>query len=144
MKREKSANDKNKSEKSLEVGSQVLMRIPGIKAALQAAWEGPYSIVGKSSRVTYQVSKGEGHPTKTAHRDNLKVYTPRPLAVNAVTLVAEEQGISPDLLVSKATLSVDVCPGFRVDELNHALDSVCEYLVMFQDYAELVPVRLLW
>jgi len=119
--------DRNKTDKVLEVGTQVLMRIPGMKAALQAAWEGPYTILNRSSRVSYQISKGEGHPTRLAHRDNLKVYTPRPLAVNAITLVAEEQGIAPDLLASKASLSDEVCPGYRADDLSNALSSVSEH-----------------
>ncbi len=54
--------DRNKSDKPLEIGSKVLMRIPGMKAALQAAWEGPYHIVDRSSRVTYKVCKGDDHP----------------------------------------------------------------------------------
>ncbi len=123
----KLAFDKNKSDKQLEIGSQVLMRVPGVKAALQAAWEGPYTIKKRSSRVTYLVSKGENHPTKVAHRDNLKVYVPRPFSVNAVTLIAEDQGIAPDLLVSKALLGDEVCPGFRSDQLAKVLDGVGEY-----------------
>ncbi len=86
--------NKVKSDRCLEVGSQVLMRIPGIHAALQAAWEGPYTVVDKVSRVTYRVSKGDGHPVKLAHINNLKVYQDCVLSVNAVTLVAEEQGCS--------------------------------------------------
>ncbi len=117
--------NRHKQDMPLEVGTSVLMRVPGLKAALQAAWEGPYVVVGKSSRVTYQISKGEGHPTRLAHRDNLKLYVSRPLSVNAVTLIAEEQG---DLLTSKATLSDDKCPGFRQNELDALLhDLKCHF-----------------
>ncbi len=59
--------------------------------------------------MTYKVSKGDDHPVKLTHRDNLKLYIDRHLSVNAVTLIAEEQGIDQSLLVSKATLSVDKC-----------------------------------
>jgi len=113
--------NRNKQDKPLEVGSSVLMRVPGIKAALQAAWEGPYIIVGKASRVTYTVSKGDGHPTRIAHRDNLKVYVPRPLSVNAITLIAEEQGIDNSLLNCKTSLSSELCPGFKQNELDSLL-----------------------
>ncbi len=120
--------NRHKQDMPLEVGTSVLMRVPGLKAALQAAWEGPYVVVGKSSRVTYQISKGEGHPTRLAHRDNLKLYVSRPLSVNAVTLIAEEQGIGHDLLTSKATLSDDKCPGFRQNELDALLhDLKCHF-----------------
>ncbi len=100
--------NKHKQEKPQDMGASVLMRVPGMKAGLQAAWEGPYKVVGSSSRVTYKVSKGDGHSVRLAHRDNLKVYSPRPLSVNAVTLIAEEQGIDQNLLTSKATLGNDV------------------------------------
>ncbi len=119
--------DRNKSDKPLEIGSKVLMRTPGMKAALQAAWEGPYHIVGSSSRVTYKVCKGDDHPVKIAHRDNLKVYKDRPLSVNAVTLVAEEQGIDGELLATKAILSQDKCPGYRQDQLNVVLDELKQH-----------------
>ncbi len=33
--------NRHKQDKPLEVGAGVLMRIPGMKSALQAAWEGP-------------------------------------------------------------------------------------------------------
>ncbi len=68
------AFNKGKSDRSLEVGSKVLMRIPGLQASLQAAWEGPYTVTEKVSRVTYKVSKGKGHPVRLAHINNLKVF----------------------------------------------------------------------
>ncbi len=46
------AFNKGKSDRSLEMGSKVLMRIPGLQASLQAAWEGPYTVTEKVSRVT--------------------------------------------------------------------------------------------
>ncbi len=116
--------NRNKQDKPLEVGSSVLMRVPGIKAALQVAWDGPYKIVDRSSRVTYKVSKGVDHPVLLVHRDNLKVYSPRPLAVNAVTLVAEDSGISDELLVSKASLDGEPCPGFRQNVLDALLNDL--------------------
>ncbi len=119
--------NKHKQEKPLDMGASVLMRVPGMKAGLQAAWEGPYKVVGSSSRVTYKVSKGDGHSVRLAHRDNLKVYSPRPLSVNAVTLIAEEQGIDQNLLTSKATLGNDVCPGFRQDQLDTLLSDLSSH-----------------
>ena len=106
------------------MGSQVLLRIPGIQAALQAAWEGPYTVVDRVSRVTYRVSKGDGHPVKLAHINNLKVYQDRVLSMNAVTLVAQERGIGDDLLASKAVLSKDRCPGYNEAKLKSVLSEL--------------------
>ncbi len=98
------AFNKGKSDRELSVGDTVLMRIPGIHGSLQASWEGPYIVSSKVSRVTYKVSKGDGCAEKLAHINNLKVCQERPLSVNAITLVAEEQGIDEQLLLPKAVL----------------------------------------
>ncbi len=118
------AFNKHKSDSPLEIGSLVLMRIPGMKAALQAAWDGPYRVVERPSKVSYKIRKGDDHPVRLSHRDNLKVYTPRPLSVGSVTLVAEEQGIPDDLLSSKVQLGTDKCPGYNQNELNSVLREV--------------------
>ncbi len=41
--------NKNKSERELVVGSEVLLRVPGLYGALQASWEGPYKVTEKLS-----------------------------------------------------------------------------------------------
>ncbi len=64
---------------------------------------------------------------KLAHINNLKVYVDRPLSVNAVTLVAEEQGIDGDLLSSKAILGEEKCPGFNASQLKDVLDNSAAY-----------------
>ncbi len=51
--------NKNKSERELVVGSEVLLRVPGLHGALQASWEGPHKVTEKLSRVNYCESKGE-------------------------------------------------------------------------------------
>ena len=52
--------NRNKSERTLKVGDMVLLRTPGIQAALQAAWEGPFVVDQVISRVTYKVRRVEG------------------------------------------------------------------------------------
>ncbi len=47
--------NKNRSDRSLEVGSKVIVRIPGLHASLQESWEGPYTVTDKVSRVTQGV-----------------------------------------------------------------------------------------
>ncbi len=34
-----------------------------MKAALQAAWDGPYRVVERPSKVSYKISKGDDHPS---------------------------------------------------------------------------------
>ncbi len=65
--------NKHKQDKPLDVGASVLMRVPGMKAALQEAWEGPYVVVGKSSRVSYQ-----GLLAVPEHRVTVLAYFEKP------------------------------------------------------------------
>ncbi len=46
------------------------------------------------------------------------------MPVGAVTLVAEEQGISDDLLYSKAVLWKDKCDGYDETKLKSVLDGL--------------------
>ncbi len=57
--------NRNKSERTLKVGDMVLLRTPGIQAALQAAWEGPFVVDQVISRVTYKVRRVEGDSVRT-------------------------------------------------------------------------------
>ncbi len=86
----------------------------------------------RASRVTYKVSKGDDHPVRLVHREHLKLYVDWPLSVNAVTLVAEEHGISPEFLTSKVNLSSDRCPGFRQCELDSVLGDVKQHFSTFR------------
>ena len=77
--------------------------------------------------MTYRVSKGDGHPVKLAHINNLKVYQDQVLFVNAVTFVAQEQGISDDLLASKVVLSKNRYPGYNEVKLKSVLSELEMY-----------------
>ncbi len=116
--------NKGKSDRVLNVNDSVLMRIPGLHGSLQASWAGPYKVIEKVSRVTFKVSKGDGHPTRLAHINNLKTYVERPINVCAVTLVAEDTGIDPHLLDPSPLLSADKCNGYKTKQLNEVLDGV--------------------
>ncbi len=130
---EASASDKRaiiynrgKSDRSLNVGEKVLMRIPGLHNSLQASWEGPYNINDKVSRVTFKVSKGDGHPTRLAHINNLKTYVDRSLNVCAATLVAEDVDIDNSLLETSPLLIQDKCDNFNSKQLNKVLNIVSD------------------
>ncbi len=86
------AFNKGKVDRELDVGAKVLMRIPGLHGSLQASWEGPYVVTSRVSKVTYKVSKGEGHSEKIVHVNNLKVFKERTMYVNAVTIPVARGG----------------------------------------------------
>ncbi len=81
----------------------------------------------KVSKVTFKVSKGDTHPTKIAHINNLKTYFERPLSVNAVTLVAEDVGIESSLLDGIPLLCPDKCPGYNHKQLSEVLSGFSSY-----------------
>ena len=45
--------DKKTKIRSFEMGSMVLMRVPGLTAKLEDSWEGPYEVLNKTSPVNY-------------------------------------------------------------------------------------------
>ena len=47
-------------DRKLEVGDQVLCRIPGMSGKLMESWHGPYPVEARKSRVDYQVKVGKG------------------------------------------------------------------------------------
>ncbi len=71
------------------VGDKVLVRIPGMRGALQSSWEGPFPVVKKLSRVTYQVGMGKDSVGSLTHINNTKRYKDRVVSVSAVCVVAE-------------------------------------------------------
>ncbi len=119
--------NKNRSDRCLEVGSKVLIRIPGMHASLQASWEGPYVVKEKMSRVTYRVSKGDSHRLRVVHINNTKEYVDRVVNVNAVSVVAEEHGVLCDLEGSKAVLGTEKCDGYVEKELQELLRDLDMY-----------------
>ena len=83
--------DKSTVNRTLEVGDQVLCRIPGLIGKLKESWHGPYSVVARKSRVDYAVDFGKGNGrVKVLHVNNLKKYYPRVEEVLRLALVAED------------------------------------------------------
>ncbi len=80
--------NKSKSLRELNVGDKVLLRIPGLHAALEASWEGPYEVVEKVSRVNYRVCNEGGKKSKIVHINNTKRYKSRGVGVNAVCVAS--------------------------------------------------------
>ena len=83
--------DKSTVNRTLEVGDQVLCRIPGHIGKLRESWHGPYSVVARKSRVDYAVDLGKGNGrVKVLHINNLKKFYPREERVLRLALVAED------------------------------------------------------
>ena len=70
------------------------------------------------------MSKGEGHPEKTVHLNNLKLVKERNVSVGAATLVAEENGIDNSVLDSQVVLGEEKCIGYYERELKDVLSRV--------------------
>ncbi len=119
--------NKTKSDWCLEVGSKVLLRIPGMHAFLQASWKGPYEVLEKVSRVTYKVWKGEGHPVRVVHINNTKVYGARETNVHSISVVAEEDEEMCADWDRQSVLSSTNCDGFEGRELAEVLCAVDSY-----------------
>ena len=83
--------DKSTVNRTLEVGDQVMCRIPGMIGKLQESWHGPYDVLARKSRVDYVINVGKGKGRiKVLHVNNLKKFYPRPEGVLRLALVAED------------------------------------------------------
>ena len=83
--------DKSTVNRTLEVGDQVLCRIPGHIGKLKESWHGPYKVVARKSRVDYAVDFGKGNGrVKVLHINNMKRFYPRGERILRLALVAED------------------------------------------------------
>ncbi len=70
--------DKGRICKELQVGDKVMCRVPGVLTSLQDAWEGPYTVTKKCSKVNYKVKRDEGRGRlKLVLSNNLKIFQQR-------------------------------------------------------------------
>ena len=88
-KKRKSQYDKGTVDRKLEVGDQVMCRVPGMTGKLMESWHGPYAVKARKSRVDYEVQVGKGR-AKVLHVNNLKKFYPREEEVLRLALVAED------------------------------------------------------
>lgn len=94
------------SERELQVGTEVMLRVPGLHGALEASWEGPYIVKERLSRVNYKVCREGSDHLKLVHIANTKVITKRDaIAIGAVAVVAEEDEEMGSIWNKKARLS---------------------------------------
>jgi len=125
MNERKKTNDRNCSNRHLEVGSLVMCRVPGLQASLSEAWAGPFEVLNKFSSVSYRIrrfeSMGKG---KVVHLNSLKQYTEHEANINKLTIVAEEPELPVCLTIEDAPNS----PRKELQDLlstyNHVLSEV--------------------
>ena len=124
----KAQYDKTTVNRTLDVGDQVLCRVPGMTKKLKEAWHGPYVVEARKSRVDYLVKLGKGKGrTKVLHINNLKRFFPRTEDVLRLALVAEDW--SEDEVVG--TRMSGSCPDFDVEEVVRGLKG--EFPEVFND-----------
>lgn len=63
--------DKQATAKELEIGQQVLVRIPRESKGKRTEWKGPYTIMDRPSEVTYELNmRGNKRANRTFHRNS--------------------------------------------------------------------------
>ena len=119
----KESYDRGKCFRSLDVGTLILLRVPGFDIKLQDAWKGPYKAIERLGEVNYRVED-----LKKGHINNIKEYVERTELVGRISIMLEEED---------AGLSQVVVDGIRAEGFCHEeLEGV---LKKFDDVLSDVP-----
>ena len=114
----KESYDSGKCLRSLDVGTLVLLRVPGFDLKLQDAWKGPYKIIERPGEVNYRVEDlKKGHKSKVVHINNTKEYVERTELVGRISIVLEEE----DAGLSQVVVDGIRAEGFCQEELEGVL-----------------------
>ena len=104
----KESYDRGKCLRSFDVGTLLLLRVPGFDLKLQDAWKGPYKIIERLGEVNYRVDDlKKGHKSKVVHINNIKEYVERTELVGRISIMLEQED---------AGLSQVVVDGIRAEE----------------------------
>ena len=88
----KESYDRGKCLRSLDVGTLVLLRMPGFDLKLQDAWKGPYKIIEQLGEVNNRIEDlKKGHKSKVVHVNNIKEYVERAELVGRISIMLEEE-----------------------------------------------------
>ena len=124
-KKRKKSFDKHVVVRELEVGNQVLCRIPGMSKKLEESWQGPFKITEKLNRVNYRVKTGRGLG-KVLHINNLKLYHEREEEVLRLTVLADDFEEDEDRKIKVE----GICVEWDRNEIEKLVD---EYPKVFSD-----------
>ena len=110
--------------RSYKPEDKVFVRIPGTRAALQASWEGPFSIVKHIPPLNYEVRDEASTWTRTVHLNNIRSFKPAllippniPLTVDAANIVAEET-LEMSHVIEPAQTEYAHCPDFDLAQIE--------------------------
>ncbi len=81
-------------------------------------------VLEKMSRVNYKVKRSDGQAEKMVHINNTKKYVCRPINVNAVCVIAEENSEMTAMWEGKSVLSDELCEGYSEGELQKVLSGL--------------------
>ena len=90
--RMKQTYDKRAKSRSFEMGSMVLMRVPGLTAKLEDSWEGLYEVLDKTSPVNYHLAiLGRARKPCIVHVNMLRPWTTPDARVLRVVVAEEDE-----------------------------------------------------
>ena len=100
----KKDRDKYSKQRTIDPGTQVLYRTPGMNAKLTDAWEGPYEIEKQLGPVTYSMIVNGDKKKRIAHVNTLKEYNER--KIKKVTTILEEDKSDDDITGTNDKLKI--------------------------------------
>ena len=134
--------------RSYSPGDKVFVRIPGTRAALQASWEGPFSIIKHIPPLNYEVRDDSGSWTRTVHINNIRTFKPdsllppnKPLVVNAANIVAEETSEMSHVFEPADKVQTH-CIGFEQAQLDAFLDDNQDLFASVPGTAKVQPFTI--
>ena len=111
----KESYDRGKCVRSLDVGTLVLLRLPGFDLKLQDAWKGPYKMIEQLGEVNYRVEDlKKGHKRKVVHINTINEYVERTELVGRISIILEEE----DAGLSQVVVDGIRAEGFCQEELE--------------------------
>lgn len=117
----KEDHDRKAVLRELNEGDCAWVRSPGIDGKLDAAWLGPYPVLGKTSAVNYKLDLGRGRH-KVWHINNLKRFVQRECEVLRVTVVADE--VKSEEV--KTWVLTDRCDGYCQEDIDGLVAQSCQ------------------
>ena len=107
--RMKQTYDKKAKSWSFEMGSMVLMQVPGLTAKLEDSWEGPYEVLDKTSPVNYQLAiPGRARKPCIDHVNMLRPWnSPDARVLRVVVAEEDEDGHTTGPGLSDSNLNVE-------------------------------------
>ncbi len=96
--------DKGKQFTPLTLNELVMLRIPGLHAALENSWEGPYKVLECLGPTNVKVCKeGDEKRTKVVHVNNTKRYANTEAMINMTVIAEDESSVEKTVLTDECS-----------------------------------------